>query len=88
MTNTYTKDVSGSVQEKRGKLYLVVSYKDSVTQKHKTKWMALGLPVGAPRSAISKAEREAKNKFESEYRRFLEGYDDPKKYPLLHFLND
>ena len=88
MTNTYTKDVSGSVQEKRGKLYLVVSYKDSVTQKHKTKWMALGLPVGAPRSAISKAEREAKNKFESEYRRFLEGYDDPKKYPLLYFLND
>ena len=88
MTNTYTKDVSGSIQEKRGKLYLVVSYKDSVTQKHKTKWMALGLPVGAPRSAVSKAEREAKNKFESEYRRFLEGYNDPKKYPLLHFLND
>lgn len=37
MTNTYTKDISGSVQEKRGKLYLVVSYKDSVTQKRKTK---------------------------------------------------
>ena len=50
--------------------------------------MALGLPVGAPKSAVSKAEREAKNKFESEYRRFLEGYDDPKKYPLLPFLND
>ena len=88
MTNTYTKDVAGSIQKKRGKLYLVISYKDSVTQKRKTKWMGLGLPVGAPKSVISKAEREAKNKFESEYRRFLEGYDDPKKYPLLHFLND
>ena len=88
MTNTYTKDIAGSIQEKRGKLYLVISYKDSVTQKRKTKWMGLGLPVGAPKSVISKAEREAKNKFESEYRRFLEGYDDPKKYPLLFFLND
>ena len=88
MANTYTKDIAGSIQEKRGKLYLVISYKDSVTQKRKTKWMGLGLPVGAPKSVISKAEREAKNKFESEYRRFLEGYDDPKKYPLLYFLND
>ena len=88
MTNTYTKDLAGSIQEKRGKLYLVISYKDAVTQKRKTKWMGLGLPVGAPKSAISKAEREAKNQFESEYRRFLEGYDDPKKYPLLYFLND
>lgn len=44
MANKLRKDISGSVQEKRGMLYLVVSYKDTVTQKNKTKWLGLGLP--------------------------------------------
>ena len=52
-------------------LYLVVSYKDTVTQKNKTKWLGLGLPAGSTKSLINKAVREAKNKFESEYKRFL-----------------
>ena len=88
MANKLSKDISGSVQEKRGMLYLVVSYKDTVTQKNKTKWLGLGLPAGSTKSLINKAVREAKNKFESEYKRFLDGYDDPTKYPLLPFLND
>ena len=88
MANKLSKDISGSVQEKRGMLYLVVSYKDTVTQKNKTKWLGLGLPAGSTKSLINKAIREAKNKFESEYKRFLDGYDDPTKYPLLQFIND
>ena len=75
MANKLSKDISGSVQEKRGMLYLVVSYKDTVTQKNKTKWLGLGLPAGSTKSRINKAVREAKNKFESEYKRFLDGYD-------------
>ena len=87
MANKLSKDISGSVQEKRGMLYLVVSYKDTVTQKNKTKWLGLGLPAGSTKSLINKAVREAKNKFESEYKRFLDGYDDPTKYPLLQFIS-
>ena len=33
MANKYNKGVSGSVQEKRGMLYLVVSFKDPITQR-------------------------------------------------------
>ena len=88
MAKKLDKDISGSVQEKRGMLYLVVSYKDPVTQKHKVKWVGMGVPVGSPKSVINKAEREAKNKFEAQYKRFLDGYDDPSQYPLLEFLND
>ena len=47
MVNKINKDISGSVQEKKGMLYLVISYKDTVTQKNKVKWMKLGLPVGS-----------------------------------------
>lgn len=85
MVNKLSKDISGSVQEKRGMLYLVVSYKDTVTQKNKTKWLGLGLPAGSTKSLINKAVREAKNKFESEYKRFLDGYDDPTKFLFCLF---
>ena len=88
MANKYNKGVSGSVQEKRGMLYLVVSYKDPITQKGKVKWIGLGIPSSSPKSVINKAKRDAQIKFENEYRRFLDGYDDPSKYPLLPFLND
>ena len=88
MANKYNKGVSGSVQEKRGMLYLVVSFKDPITQKSKVKWIGLGIPSGSPKSVINKAKRDAQIKFENEYRRFLDGYDDPSKYPLLPFLND
>ena len=46
MAKKLVKDISGSVQEKRGMLYLVVSYKDPITQKNKTKWVGMGVPVG------------------------------------------
>lgn len=88
MANKYNKGVSGSVQEKRGMLYLVVSYKDPITQKSKVKWIVLVIPSGSPKSMINKAKRDAQSKFENEYRRFLDGYDDLSKYPLLPFLND
>ena len=88
MANKINKDISGSVQEKKGMLYLVISYKDTVTQKNKVKWMKLGLPVGSAKSLVNKAVRDTKNKFEGEYKRYLEGYDDPAKYPLLQFIND
>ena len=88
MAKKLDKDISGSVQEKRGMLYLVVSYKDPITQKHKTKWVGMGVPSGSPKSVINKAEREAKNQFEAQYKRYLDGYDDPTQYPLLEFLND
>ena len=88
MAKKLVKDISGSVQEKRGMLYLVVSYKDPITQKNKTKWVGMGVPVGSPKSIINKAEREAKNKFEAQYKRYLDGYDDPTQYPLLEFLSD
>lgn len=88
MANKINKDISGSVQEKKGMLYLVISYKDTVTQKNKVKWMKLWLPVGSAKSLVNKAVRDAKNKFEGEYKRYLEGYDDPAKYPLLQFIND
>ena len=88
MAKKLDKDISGSVQEKRGMLYLVVSYKDPITQKHKTKWVGMGVPSGSPKSVINKAKREAKNQFEAQYKRYLDGYDDPTQYPLLPFLND
>lgn len=88
MAKKLDKDISGSVQEKRGMLYLVVSYKDTITQKHKVKWVGMGVPAGSPKSVINKAEREAKNQFEAQYKRYLDGYDDPTQYPLLPFLND
>ena len=88
MAKKLDKDISGSVQEKRGMLYLVVSYKDPITQKHKVKWVGMGVPAGSPKAVINKAEREAKNKFEAQYKRYLDGYDDPTQYPLLEFLND
>ena len=75
MANKYNKGVSGSVQEKRGMLYLVVSYKDPITQKSKVKWIGLGIPSGSPKSVINKAKRDAQSKFEKEYKRFLDGYD-------------
>lgn len=35
MANKLSKDISGSVQEKRGMLYLVVSYKDTLLRHEK-----------------------------------------------------
>ena len=84
----YEKGVSGSVQAKNGMLHFVASYKDPITQKRKVKWKALGLPEGTQKAIVDKAKRDAQAKFEAEYQRYLDGYDDPKKYPLIDFLNE
>ena len=84
----HEKGVSGSVQEKNGMLHFVASFKDPITQKRKVKWKALGLPVGTSKAVINKAKRDAQAKFEAEYKRYLDGYDDPRNYPLVDFLNE
>lgn len=88
MKKKYDKGVSGSVQAKEGRLYFVAGYNDPITQKRKTKWITLGLPEGTKKSIVNKAQREVQAKFEEEYKRALEGYDDPSAYPLLTFLTD
>ena len=41
------KVLSGSVQEKGGKLYAVIGYTDPITEKRKTKWIGLDLPISS-----------------------------------------
>ena len=84
----HEKGISGSVQAKNGKLYFVASFKDPITQKRKVKWKTLGLPEGTAKAVVDKAKRDAQSKFEDEYKRYLDGYDDPRKYPLVDFLNE
>ena len=83
----HEKGISGSIQAKNGKLYFVASFKDPITQKRKVKWKTLGLPEGTAKAVVDKAKRDAQAKFEDEYKRYLDGYDDPRKYPLVDFLN-
>ena len=66
--NYYEKGISGSVQEKNGYLHFVASFKDPITQKRKTKWMALGIPAGSPKAIVEKAKRDAQAQFEKEYK--------------------
>ena len=88
MIKNHEKGISGSVQEKNGRLHFVASYKDPVTQKRKTKWIGLGLPAGTPKSIVEKAKRDAQTQFEKDFKRYLDGYDDPSKYPLIAFLDE
>ena len=53
-----------SVQEKKERLYAVIQYK--LDGKRESKCRALGLPVGAQKSKITKASREVVNRFEAE----------------------
>ena len=88
MAKKNDKNISGSVQAKNGHLYFVAGYKDPVTQKRKTKWMTLGLDVGAQKSLINQAKWKAQLKFEEQYRRMADGYDDPANYRLIPFLDE
>ena len=47
-----------SVQEKKERLYAVIQYK--LDGRRETKWRALGLPVGAQKSKITKVSREGR----------------------------
>ena len=57
MAKKLDKDISGSVQEKRGMLYLVVSYKDPITQKHKTKWVGMPFKILILTSALASVDQ-------------------------------
>mgnify|MGYP005779402275 CR=1 FL=1 len=57
------KVLSGSVQEKGGKLYAVIGYTDPITEKRKTKWIGLDLPKGDMVTDAYQALREADDRF-------------------------
>ena len=88
MGRKYEKGVAGSVQERNGYLHLVIGYRDPLTQKRKTKWMAMDLPADALKSVIDKRKRVMLAEFEEKYARMLDGYDDPENYPFIAFMNE
>ena len=88
MGRKYEKGVAGSVQERNGYLHLVIGYRDPLTQKRKTKWMAMDLPADALKSVIDQRKRVMLAEFEEKYARMLDGYDDPENYPFIAFMNE
>ena len=80
--------LSGSLQNKNGKLYAVIGYNDVVTQKRKMKWISLGLDENDKKSVINRALRDAISDFEDEYDKMLSGLRSPEDYPFLAFLTE
>ena len=80
--------LTGSVQEKNGKLYLVYPHYDPIKQVAKPKWKSMGLYEGEKKAVIEKRRRELLRELEAEETRLREGYDNPENYPLMDFLND
>ena len=80
--------LTGSVQEKNGKLYLVYPHYDSIKQVAKPKWKSMGLYEGEKKAVIEKKRRELLRELEAEETRLREGYDNPENYPLMEFLTD
>ena len=80
--------LTGSVQEKNGKLYLVYPHYDPIKQVAKPKWKSMGLYEGEKKAVIEKRKRELLRELEAEETRLREGYDNPENYPLLEFLTD
>ena len=80
--------LTGSVQEKNGKLYLVYPHYDPIKQVAKPKWKSMGLYDGEKKAVIEKRRRELLTELEAEETRLREGYDNPENYPLMEFLND
>ena len=78
--------LSGSIQEKRGKLYAVIGYKDPMTEMRKVKWIGLGLTPDAKQNVQNKALREAIAGFEEEYGKMLLGIKSPEQCVFLDFL--
>ena len=50
--------LTGSVQEKNGKLYLVYPHYDPIKQVAKPKWKSMGLYEGEKKAVIEKKKRE------------------------------
>ena len=80
--------LSGSLQNKNGRLYAVIGYNDVVTQKRKMKWVNLGLDENEKKSVVNRALRNAISDFEDEYDKMLSGLRSPEDYPFLAFLNE
>ena len=78
--------LSGSIQEKRGKLYAVIGSKDPMTEMRKAKWIGLGLTPDAKQNVQNKALREAIAEFEEEYGKMLLGIKSPEQCVFLDFL--
>ena len=88
MTKKNVFVLTGSVQEKNGKLYLVYPHYDPIKQVAKPKWKSMGLYEGEKKAVIEKRKRELLRELEAEETRLREGYDNPENYPLLEFLTD
>ena len=80
--------LSGSVQEKKGRLYLVYSHFDPLRREKKPKWKAMKLDVGEKKSVVEKRKREMLTELEEKEFRLREGYADPDCYPMVEFFNE
>ena len=78
--------LSGSVQEKNGKLYAVVGYGDPITKKRKYKWIGLNLTPDAKKSVVKAALRDAIAAFTEQYEKECRGILSPEDCPFLEFL--
>ena len=80
MAKKLDKDISGSVPEKRGMLYLVVSYKDPITQKHKVKWVGMGVP---PAPLPPARKRRSRSDRRHPHALWANGFQDFPRNPTL-----
>ena len=78
--------LSGSVQEKNGKLYAVIGYGDPITKKRKYKWIGLNLTPDAKKSVVKAALRDAIAAFTEQYEKECRGILSPEDCPFLEFL--
>ena len=81
------KVLSGSVQEKGGKLYAVIGYTDPITEKRKTKWIGLDLLKGEKKAVVNKALRDAIDRFQEQYEKECRGILSPESCSFLDFLH-
>ena len=80
--------LTGSVQEKRGKLYLVYPHYDPIKKVSKPKWQGMGLTAGTKKTIVEKKRREMLHELEIIEARLREGYKNPEHYPLVAFLTE
>ena len=80
--------LAGSVQAKKGHLYLVYNHFNPRTRETKPTWKAMKLDEGEKKSVIEKKKRELLQDLEEKEFRLRNGYDDPDCYPMIAFIND
>lgn len=78
--------LSGSVQEKNGKLYAVIGHGDPITKKRKYKWIGLNITPDAKKSVVKAALRDAIAAFTEQYEKECRGILSPEDCPFLEFL--